>query len=185
MALYMFFHALPDQHLTFLSEHPETFQSYIEGKIPMARRTFLDKLFGREVEIDLLENWPTHALEGFSPEINDRHVRQCHYLLNGSHEKVAHSGCVFQTWFAPRHKTVALTIDGESFALLSDQVQDLKGRIEVAVGPVLTDRYREANDGQNLNQSDEQYLRDAFGEITAACNKALEQHAGLMWTAAG
>ena len=185
MALYMFFHALPDSHLHYLSEHPEAFHPYMEGRVPEPKRSLLDKLLGREVENDLPDDWPEEALEGYSPEINDKQVKQFHYLLNGTEDRVAHSGCVFQTWFAPRHKSVAITIDGENFALLNEQIPELAERLKAATGPQLTERYRQANNGETLSTQDEEYLRNAFSEIAAACEKALSQRAGLMWTFAG
>ena len=82
MALYMFFHVLPDSHIEYLNEHPDTFRSYMEGREPKIRKSLLDKLFGREIELALPHNWPQTELEGFCPEVNHRQVELFHYLLN-------------------------------------------------------------------------------------------------------
>ena len=183
MASYMFFHVVPDSHLDFLHEHPEAFRAYMEGRAPEIRRSLLDKLFGREIELNVPDNWPTNELEGFSPEVNHRQVEYFHYLLNGTSERVDHTGCIFQTWFAPGHKTVAVSIDGENFALHSKRVPELKKRIGELTREDLLERYRKAVDDKVLSESDEEFLRDVFSEISAACDKALEERAGLMWTA--
>lgn len=182
MASYMFFHVVPDSHLEFLREHPETFLPYMEGREPKIRRSMLDKLFGRETRLDIPEDWPTEELEGFSSEVNHRQVEDFHYLLNGTKERVGHSGCVFQTWFAPRHKTVTITIDGENFALDNTQVLDLRKRIATLSSEELVSRYEELGH-EELSDPDKQFLSDVFSEIRAACDKALEKRAGLMWTA--
>jgi hypothetical protein len=182
MASYMFFHVVPDSHLEFLREHPETFLPYMEGREPMMRRSMLDKLLGRETCLNLPEDWPTEEPEGFSPEVNHRQVQDFHYLLNGTKERVGHSGCIFQTWFAPRHKTVTITIDGENFALASEQVLDLKERIETLSDEELLARHQGLGYTE-LPDPDKQFLKDVFSEIHAACDKALEKRAGLMWTA--
>lgn len=148
----------------------------------MMRRSMLDKLFGRERCSNLPENWPTEELEGFNPEVNHRQVQDFHYLLNGTKERVEHSGCIFQTWFAPRHNTVTITIDGENFALDSEQVLDLKERIEALSGEELVTRYQDLGYTE-LSDPDKEFLTDVFAEIRAACDKALETRAGLMWTA--
>ena len=183
MALYMFFHVIPDSHIAYLNEHPDTFRAYMEGQQPEVRRSFFDKLFGRDVNLELPGNWPQNPLEGFCPEVNHRQVKYFHYLLNGTKDKVDDSGCVFQTWFAPRFKSVAITIDGENFALNSEFVLSLKERIQNITENELINRYRQAVDDVDLDKSDKDFLTSAFHELSAACDRALERKEGLMWTA--
>ena len=97
MALYMFFHVVPDSHIEFLSKHPETFRDYMEGKKPKVRGSLIDKLLGRQEEVDIPSDWPRNELEGFCPEVNRRQVEYFHYLLNGTRDRVHHAGCIFQT----------------------------------------------------------------------------------------
>ena len=183
MALYMFFHVVPDSHIEFLSKHSETFRPYMEGREPEFRRSLFDKLFGREVELNLPNNWPRNELEGFCPEVNHRQIEYFHYLLNGTQDRVHHSGCIFQTWFDPRFKSVAVTIDGENFALKSEDILDLKERIQNISEDELFGRYRKVVDDPSMFTSDKAFLTDAFNEISSACDKALEKKEGLMWTA--
>lgn len=183
MALYMFFHVLPDSHIEFLSEHPETFRSYMDGDEPEIRRSLLDKLLGREVDLDLPDNWPQNELEGFCPEVNHRQVEYFHYLLNGTNDRVDHAGCVFQTWFDPRAKSIAITIDGENFALKSKFIQNLKELIQNISEEELLNRYKKATGSMDAAESDRGFLTGAFKEISSACDRALEKGAGLMWTA--
>ena len=183
MALYMFFHVVPDSHLEFLSKHPETFRKYLEGREPEVHSSLLDKMFGREVNLDLPNHWPQNELQGFCPEVNHRQVEYFHYLLNGTKDRVHHSGCIFQTWFDPGFKSVAITIDGENFALRSEFILSLKEQIQNISEDEMFDRYRKAVDDVGMDESDKNFLTDAFREISSACDKALEKREGLMWTA--
>lgn len=183
MALYMLFHVIPDSHIDFLSDHPETFRPYMEGRKPQLRKSWLDAILGRDVALELPEDWPENELEGFCPEVNHRQVEYFHYLLNGTKDKVHHSGCIFQTWFAPGHQSVAVTIDGENFALRSELVRSLKDKIQNLGDNDIFDRYRDAVDDVDLDEADKEFLLNAFGEISAACDSALEAGEGLMWTA--
>ena len=179
----MFFHVLPDSHIEFLSRHPNTFRSYTEGKEPEIRRSLVDKILRRETELDLPDNWPQNELEGFCPEINHRQVEYFHYLLNGTKDRVDHSGCVFQTWFDPRANSVAITIDGENFALKSEFISSLKDLIQSITEDELLNRYAQATGEVISDESDKDFLTDAFKEISSACNSELEKREGLMWTA--
>lgn len=184
MALYMFFHVLPDSHIEFLQAHPDAFHPYLEGREPEIRKSLLDRILGREVEIDLPGDWPRKELEGFCPEISHRQVKLFHYLLNRTEDRVDHSGCIFQTWFAPRSKSAAIPIDGENFALKSDLVSSLKERIQQISEEELFSRYRQIVDNASIDESDKSFLTGAFKEISSACDQALETRNGLMWTSA-
>lgn len=179
----MFFHILPDSHIEFLSEHPEAFRPYMEGKEPEVRRSLLDKILGREVGLDLPDNWPQNELEGFSPEVNHRQIKFFHYLLNGTKDRVDHAGCVFQTWFAPRANSIAIAIDGENFALKSNFIQDLKELIQNISEEALLSRYKQVTGDTGIEESQRDFLAGVFKEISSACDRALEKGAGLMWTA--
>ncbi len=183
MASYMFFHVLPDSHIEFLSEHPDTFRSYLEGSQPRIRKSLLDRVLGRKVDSSIPEDWPQGELEGYCPEINHRQVECFHYLLNGTRDRVEHSGCVFQTWFAPRARSVAVTIDGENFALESEFVPSLGERIRGISEDELFRRYAEAVDDASLDTVGREFLLDAFRTIVSACDSAIEKRQGLMWTA--
>ncbi len=181
MALYMVFHAIPDAHIAYLSEHPEALLAYLEGVEPEPRRSFLDRLFRREAEQSLPDDWPTQEIEGIYPEVNHRQVEQFHYILNGTDARVSHAGCVFQTWFAPRAETVVVTIDGENFALTSDLVADLKGRIGSVSEDELRSRYSEAVGEPEPTDDDKEFLQEVFAGIVKACDQAIETGSGLMW----
>jgi len=183
VALYMFFYVLPDSHIEFLHRHLDSFRAFMEGSEPAVRKSLFDKLFGREVDLDLPDNWPQNKIEGFCPEINHRQVKFFHYILNGTKNRVDHSGCVFQTWFDPRAKSVAITIDGENFALKSEYIASLKERIHNITEGELFKRYKEAIDDASMEELDKDFLTDAFKEIVSACDRALEKREGMMWTA--
>lgn len=183
MALYMFFHVIQDSHIEFLKNHPETFRPYMEGRKPEIRKSLFDKILGRDVKLELPSNWPQNELEGFCPEVNHRQVKYFHYLLNGTKDKVHHSGCIFQTWFDPGFKSVAITIDGENFALKSDFVMSLKELIQNIAENELFERYRQIVDDKVLDKADKDFLTNAFKEISSACDRALLKKEGLMWTA--
>ncbi len=182
MALYMMFHAIPDSHIDFLCEHPATFRPYMDGTRPELGKSILDKLFARDVSLDLPSDWPRRELEGACPEVNHRQVQYFHCLMNGTEDKVDHAGCIFQTWFAPRSKTVAVQIDGENFALKSQEVTRLKELIKTVTEPELLTRYRDAVGEPDVSDADREFLAHAFGEIQSACDRAIEAGHGLMWT---
>ncbi len=183
MALYMFFHVLPDSHIEFLSEHPDTFRSYMEGSEPGIRKSMVDRILGRAVDWTIPDDWPRDEPEGYCPEINHRQVEYFHYILNGTRDRVEHSGCVFQTWFAPRARSVAVTIDGENFALESEFVPSLGERIRGLSEEALFRRYAEVVDDASPDAADREYLLDTFRIIASACDSAVEKRQGLMWTA--
>ena len=183
MALYMIFHALPDSHIDFLSEHREAFRPYMEGRPPELRRSLLDRLLGRDVDPVVPDDWPCQVLEGVCPEVNHRQVEYFHYILNGTRDKVGHAGCVFQTWFAPRFETVVVTLDGENFALRSDEVPQLKARIEAVSEVEMLRRYEQVVGEPAASQADREFLREAFAQMLSACEQAISSGKGLMWTA--
>lgn len=183
MALYMFFHVLPDTHIDFLMTHPQTFRAYMEGRIPEVRKSLIDKLLGRTNHLKFPVDWPEKELEGYCPEINHRQVEYFHYLLNGTHKRVAHSGAIFQTWFAPGHSSVAIPLDGENFALKSQEVLTLKERLNSISEDMLFSRYQETVDQSEIDDTDKEFLVDAFHTISSACDKAIHIKHGLMWTA--
>ncbi len=181
MALYMIFHVVPEAHLDFLAAHGETVGAYLNGHPPEIRRTFMDKLFGRTPAVDVPDGWPNAELEGAVPEVNHRQVEYFHYLLNGSHDKVSHAGCVFQTWFAPHFDSVALKIDGENFAFRYDDVVRLHELVKRVSEAELVNRYREALNETEVTPEDIEFLTNAFDTIAAVCEQAIESKSGLMW----
>jgi len=180
MASYMMFYVVPDSHLAFLRDNPTLFDSYLRGDIPEIRQGFFSKLLGRKLP-RLPDDWPSHELEAYSPEISHRQVKVFHYLLNGKNEPVENVGSLFQTWFKPRHNSPAISIDGENFAYNSRDARHLLNLVEGLTPELMRDRLDDFESASEL-QDDSGLLEYAFNQIEKACNEAVSKGQGLLWT---
>lgn len=184
MAMYMIFYSVSDTMIDYLESHPENLGYFFEGTKPQPKKSFLDKILGKEDQIiELPYDWPTSEPNSYSPEINHRMVETFHYILNGTKELVGGAGCVFQTWLEPRHSTVAITIDGENFALKSGEISNFKALLESVYPEKATERYLEDLEMDAMPEEDIEFLEQAYTELIKACDFALENTQGLMWCA--
>lgn len=179
MALYMFFYVAPENHLEFLSENPTLFDSYLVGEPPDLKQDLFSRLLGKQPP-ELPDDWPTHELESYCPEISHRQVNAYHYILNGSSDPVETVGSLFQTWFKPRHKHPALVIDGENFALSTSDVKQLLNQIKGLDPETMHDRFHGCADASEIHGLDS--VKFAFDEIEKACNQAIAKGQGLLWS---
>lgn len=180
MALYMFFYAVPDRHLEFLRDNPALFDAYLAGETPELKQSLLSRLLGKE-PATLPDDWPGNALEACSSEINHRQVHVFHYILNGQSDLVDNVGCVFQTWFKPRHKSPAIVVDGENFAFDSSDTRRLLELLEALTPELMRDRLENSGRAEQV-QDDSGFVEDAFAEIVNICGKAVSKRYGLLWT---
>jgi len=180
MALYMMFYVAPDSHLEFLRDNPTLFDSYLGGEMPDLSQGLLAKLLGKQPP-ELPHDWPGHELEVYSPEINHRQVNLFHYLLNGTDELVENVGCVFQTWFKPRHNSPTVVIDGENFALLSTDVRQLLHLVEGLTAETMRDRLDDSDKASAVQDSID-VVEFGFEVIGKACAEAVSKGQGLVWS---
>jgi len=180
MALYMFFYVAPDSHLEFLRDNPTLFDSYLEGETPDLTQGWFAKLLGKK-PVELPNDWPSHELNAYSPEINHRQVEVFHYILNGTNDPVENVGSIFQTWFKPRHKSPAIVIDGENFAFCSADVKRLVNLTESLTPELRRDRLDNSKNPSEIQHSGN-LVEYAFAEIEKACNEAISKGQGLLWT---
>jgi hypothetical protein len=180
MATYMMFYVAPDSHMEFLKGNPTAFDSYLAGEIPDLSQGFFSRLMGKQ-ERELPDDWPSHELEAYSPEISHRQVNVFHYLLNGTNDFVENVGSVFQTWFKPRHNSPVIVIDGENFAFLSKDVRQLLSLIEGLTPELKRDRL-DSSDVASEIQGGSDFVVSAFDVIEKACKEAVSKEQGLLWT---
>lgn len=180
MASYLFFYPLPDQHLGFLRDNPAFFDAYLEGEKPQLKRGLIAALMGKALP-QLPADWPSERCEGYSPEINHRQVKTFHYLLNGKHDLVQDVGCLFQTWFNTRHPPPVTVIDGENFAFDSVYTRQLREMLENLTPETVRHRLAEV-EGTATDSDVDNLLQQGFDIIKQACNQAVADTQGLLWT---
>lgn len=180
MALYMFFYVAPDRHLEFLRDNPTTFDSYLGGETPELSQGLFSKLLGKKTA-EVPDDWPSHELNAYSPEISHRHVKDFHYILNGTKDSVEDVGSIFQTWFKPRHNSPAIVIDGENFAFFSKDVRQLLNLIQGLTPELRLDRHDDSKSASEIQDSSD-FVEYAFDVIEKACNEAISKGQGLLWT---
>jgi len=180
MALYMFFYAVPDEHLEFLRDNPTLFDAYLAGELPELKQGFLSRILGKEPP-ELPGDWPDHALEAWSSEINHRQVKAFHYILNGQSELVDDVGCVFQTWLKPRHTSPAIVIDGENFSFSCSNTRLLLEMLEGLTPELMGDRLRESGQEKEI-PGGASFVEAAFEEFVSVCQRAISKGQGVLWS---
>ncbi len=180
MASYMMLYTVPDAHLDFLKDNPTLFDAYLCGETPDLKPGLMSRLLGKQPP-ELPGDWPDHEQDAYSTEISHRQVKAFHYILNGTDDIVNNVGSVFQTWFKTGKKTPAVVIDGENFAFLSQDVQQLLAMIKSLNPELRRERLDNSGRASEIHGGDE-FVEQAFSEIAKACNDAMSKGTGLMWT---
>ncbi len=139
MANYFCILPVPDAHIDFIHEHPQTLSDYLNGEAPDLRPAITPKpsLWQRitgKVPVPpsppaIPTDWPTSECQLIGEAVNHRNVDLFHLILNGTKEFVNGSGALFQTWLESgdthKHNAIDLTHANEDFAFKSDQVPEL------------------------------------------------------------
>ncbi len=199
MANYFCILPVPDAHIDFIHEHPQTLSDYLNGEAPdfkpaIAPKPSLWQRITGNVPVApappaIPTDWPTSECQLIGEAVNHRNVDLFHLILTGSTEFVSGSGAFFQTWLESgstrQHNAVDLTHVNEDFAFKSGQVPELAALLSQVNMDDVKLRFSEwlHSQGESNDVTDEDCTEifEEFKTFAATANSASQQTRGLIW----
>jgi hypothetical protein len=186
MSIEITFYVVTDAQLSYLKRDQSNLYNFLSGSPPIARRSFVDRLLGRQaVLISPPVDWPSSSF-GECAEINHRAVPKWHYILNGTHDAVVGVPNIFQTWISG-DKGCAMRLSGlgkdDVFAHTREQCLQMLALLNALSEDVIATRLRQFD----LAASQEDVVRataDALFSLKILreiYGKAKQISGGVLW----
>ncbi|MBK8286671.1 MAG: hypothetical protein IPK97_18420 [Ahniella sp.] len=168
---------VPQQHITYLQQHPGSVHDYLDGRVPDATDPS-----------SLPTDWPTEEPESMgSWSINHRNTDLYHWILNGGPELVTGAGSIFQTWYEPDHQSVAIKLDAfnERFAFGPEQLPELAALVSKVDVPAVLKAFTAWCKSQGKDYEPDEYacmpFVDEFTMFGEGLQDAIRKGHGIVW----
>ncbi|GIU05744.1 MULTISPECIES: hypothetical protein [unclassified Shewanella] len=196
MALCLNVLSLPDEHIQFLKQQPQTLQDYLLGQVPTEQMFTAAKPQPLLVQLvrfltgakkpSLPLDWPSIEVEMIGPNVNHRNVDLYHFILNNTEERVKGAGSLFQTWLdINNHDAIKMDADNESFAFRSQTLVELADLLKKLDEQTVKDRFNawllEHNPDYFPNEDEYLEMIQGWQRFSAKVSEAKGNGLGLLW----